>query len=82
MFLGMPRHKVYMPKNRPKPLGTFWIRNEAKLDFILHDAHRLYRAAMKVCHPDLKNGSAKRAASLNQAWQRVKKLFAQRGIRL
>lgn len=82
VFLGIPRKDVYLPKNRPKPQGTYWQRNEANLPFILHDVHLAYRESIKACHPDRKGGCGKRAAALNQAWQRVKKLFAQKGVRL
>lgn len=82
----MPKQVIYIPKYglpqiRNRRRASFWQRNEAKLDFLLHDAHRLYRQAMKDHHPD-RRGSERHAASLSQAWQRVKKLFAQKGIKL
>lgn len=85
-FLGMPKEAIYIHKNGPYQMAnhrrqSFWQRNEAKLHFLLHDTHRLYRQAMKDHHPD-RRGSERHAASLSQAWQRAKKLFAQKGIKL
>jgi hypothetical protein len=47
----------------------------------MHDARVYYLNGIKKVHPD-HGGSARRAATLNVAWQRIQKLFAQRGARL
>lgn len=77
LFIGLSRDEAYCDCNRPR--GTFWNRNEFELLDILRAAHGAWRAQIKRLHPD-SGGDQIRAAELNAAWDRIKRLFARRGV--
>jgi hypothetical protein len=81
LLIGMPRQRLYVRNNKQRLIGTFWNRCGQQLETVLHDARVYYLDGIKKVHPD-HGGSARRAATLNVAWQRIQKLFAQRGARL
>jgi hypothetical protein len=80
VMIGFPRSAVYQ-LNRKRNLGTYWYRNEGKLEYLLKDARELFRARMKQIHPDI-GGSNDETVQLNQAWTRIQKLFARHGAHL
>ena len=55
----------------------FWNGIEIQKFWMLVDAHILWKQAMKQC-----NGDTERAYSLNAAWDRVEKIFADHGYAL
>ena len=59
--------------------GSWWTRNEEKLDWILTDIHESYSQQAKRIRTDLVPNHT-RAVELNLAWGKVRKLFAQRGL--
>lgn len=82
-FLGLSRDKVYWNRSAPsRRKASFWMRNEGQLDFILRDARECYIHAIKEAHPDTNPHPVRNATDLNQAWSRIKKLFARRGATL
>jgi len=58
---------------------SFWARHESELHDILAEAHGRYRAAAKEMRTDLTENH-RRAVELNVTWERVKALFARKGI--
>jgi hypothetical protein len=58
---------------------SFWTRHEGELHEILAEAHSRYHALAKTIRPDLTENHGK-AVALNATWQRVKALFARKGI--
>lgn len=63
----------------PLRQAGFWLRCEAQLHFILHDAWRAYRQQIKRLHPDKPGGDAKGCAYLNAVWTRIELLFQRKG---
>ena len=58
---------------------SFWTRHESELHEILNEAHGRYHALAKEIRTDLTENHRK-AVALNAVWQRVKTLFARKGI--
>ncbi len=58
---------------------NFWVKNEASLHFILHDAGRRYRELIVRHHPD-HGGTTGRAIELNVAWRQIRRVFKLHGI--
>lgn len=64
---------------RTKRRTGFWLRCEAHLHFILHDAWQAWRTQVQQVHPDKPGGNAKACAYLNAVWQRIELLFRRKG---
>lgn len=60
---------------------SFWLANEAELEWILRDAHRAWREKIKIVHTD-RGGTQQAAAALNAIWQRIQKAFLWHGVAL
>jgi hypothetical protein len=58
---------------------SFWTHHESELHEILAEAHGRYHELAKTIRTDLTENHRK-AVALNVAWQRVKALFARKGI--
>jgi len=60
---------------------SFWSRHEHELHEILAEAHERYRTLAKAIRPDLTENH-EQAVALNVTWDRVRRLFARKGIAL
>ena len=82
-ILGLSYYKPKVNRSVPcaKRCESFWLRHEHELHEILHDAWQAWRRLMQKVHPD-RGGDARACARLNAVWQRVKTLFARKGITL
>jgi len=66
-------------QRRRRRCQSFWTRHESELHEILVEAHGRYRArALEIRTDRTENHVA--AVALNVTWQRVKRLFARKGI--
>ena len=88
-FLGFPKADVYADHARVVPYRVFerkkghgfWVRNEERLYEMLAEARQRYRQRIQEAHPD-HGGTTAEAQAINDAWDRVEKAFAYRGIKL
>ena len=71
--------KVIMKDKGYNGKAVFWDRPDEYLWNILELAYRRYNYEIRSVHPDL-NGSDRRSAQLNAAWDLIKKSFAKRGF--
>jgi len=55
----------------------FWFAHDPSFDWLLFDAHKLWKQGMKKC-----KGDTERAYLLNAAWDRVERIFADHGYTL
>lgn len=62
--------------------GSWWLRHAAELEWLLKDLHAAYQKAVQRAHPDKPGGSHEAAVQVNYAWEKVRRLFAQRGVTL
>jgi hypothetical protein len=77
--LGVPYRK------RVKTIRThysysFWIVNEADLEYIYNDVMAKLRAQMRLVHPDRENGNSEKFVELNRTAQWVRRIFAKHGV--
>lgn len=75
-------HRLKAAPRRHLPRTSFWLKFESRLHVILVDAHRAYRKLAKRLHPDKPTGCASKFAYINAVWQRVKRIFRNKGIEL
>jgi len=61
---------------------SFWQKNYDRLPYILKDCSDLYKGLCKTTHPDTGRNSASHESMVacNNAWSRIEKLFAARGV--
>jgi hypothetical protein len=86
--LGVPASMLYRPL-RASSRSRYWIRAEQGfwlrgLDYlaILECARTLWRAKVKLVHPDRPGGCSRRTKDLNATWFRIRKAFAAHGFTL
>lgn len=78
--LGLPSVRRSNPKPRERR-GGFWMRNADRLEIVLRDIYTAYQRTMRRVHPD-NGGSHEAAVMVNNAWSKIRRLFAKRGITL
>ena len=66
-------------QRRRRRCQSFWTRHESQLHEILVEAHDRYRARALEIRTDRTENHVE-AVALNVTWQRVKRLFARKGI--
>lgn len=69
-----------LPKRGHLAKASFWVRFEDQLEFILADAKKRFRELAKRFHPDKPSGSHRKFVYLSAVWDRIRSIFAAKGI--
>lgn len=77
-------YRLHWPRSvnhKQKQMMSFWLRNEHDLHGILSDARKRVKELMVKHHPD-RGGCEETCKRVSQTWQRLEKIFGQKGVTL
>lgn len=78
-ILGVPKETIGQYRVGGIKLGgSFWQRNEGRLEYLLHDIKEYYLKTIKEFHPDKSGGNLENSKIINSAWREIKKRFNNR----